>query len=159
MSQHAHDPYYIPNKDPNLHYRWISDAPTKLGLWLRSYGSRPGYTLVQGATIEETQKIAEEHGLTAQYVTAANRIAYGQNVLAAIPREEHERRVAEQVAEQRSKLAAAKDAFHAEGDNIPGIRTFEDHPENLDDKRKFAEREDRPFSGQTGVGASPHVSP
>jgi len=151
------DAWAVPNPQPGRHYRYLSTKPEKLGLWLRSFGSRPGYSLERGATIEDTKKLADLLGVGAEMVDEnINRIMYGNNVLASIPMEEYIRRRKELGAIDAEKEAAAKEAFHVAGDK-PGIKTFERTEEEHIDRKRIATRGDRPFSGQTGRGKSPHL--
>jgi hypothetical protein len=130
--------------------------PDRLGLWLRSYGNIPGYRLEQKETVAKTKEHAVNLGLPADMVdTALNRISYGMNVLASIPDAEYVRRMEEKLEEQLDKIDASKEQFHEKGSTLPGVRTFEEHPKETADRKGFATRTDRPFSGQTGVGASP----
>ena len=154
------DPWLIPNPAPGRHYRYISSKPEKLGLWLRSFGDRPGYALERGATVEATKKLAVQLGLSEEQVDVAlNRIGYGHNVLASIPIEEYVRRTSELSAQNAENIGAAKEAYHAAVDEIPGVTSFERSPEEHEDRKRVATRPDRPFSGQTGVGRSPHLKP
>ncbi len=154
------DPWLIPNKDSSRHYRFLSSKPERLGGWLRSHGDRPGYALVRGATVADTKKMAVKLGLSEELVDPnLNRIAYGHNVLASIPQEEYERRIREMAGETNDRIGAAKEAFHATGETLPGVTTFERDPEEHEDRKRIATRDERPFSGQTGRGTSPHLKP
>lgn len=153
------DPWLIPTPDSSRHYRWLNSNPMRLGLWLRAFGSVPGYRLERGATIEDTKRIADTLGLSAESVDlATNRIAYGHNVLASIPIEEYARRSAAQVDEQLEKIAEVEDSAFANIDNIKGVRAFKEHPDEMKERERHAVRGmtgSRPLSGQTGVGTSP----
>lgn len=150
------DIWEIPNPEAGRHYRWIAGYGDRLAQWLRSYGDRPGYQLVQGTTLEETRKIAEKLGLSAHNVDVnTNRITNGKNILASIPMEEYERRQAEFKRMEEAQRGAAVDNFHATGENLRGVRTFEEHPDQTADRKAFHTRDDRPMSGQTGIGTSP----
>ena len=152
------DPWVVPNPQPGRHYRYISSKPERLSLWLRSYGDRPGYSLERGATVEDTKKIAVSLGLSEEQVDLnLNRIMYGHNVLASIPEEEYRKRTAEFAKTTNDKVGNAKEAFHAVGDDLPGITTFERTEEEHNDRKRIATRSDRPISGQTGRGTSPHL--
>lgn len=158
-SDNVNDPWAIPNPDPTRHYRWISSDPRRLSLWLRSWGTVPGYSLVQGDSIDETRRLAEKLGFHASIVDTANRISFGFNVLADIPREEYERRVKEKVDEQLEKVAQTRESFHEAVDKIHGVKSFEQDPEEFEDRKKFNRRGagERPFVGQAGRGASPFM--
>ena len=150
------DPYFIPKPDPTRHYRWLSDDPKRLGMWLRSFGDVPGYRLEAGPTLADTVAIAEKLGYNDSYVDKLkNRITFGYNVLASIPIEEHDLRVRYRVEDQMEQLAAAEDQMFAKFDNIKGVRARKDAVENFQDEKRFHTREDRPFSGQAGSGVSP----
>lgn len=152
------DPWGIPNPDTSRHYRWVSNKPERLMLWLKSYGSTPGYTLEQKATLDKTREHAIALGLPPEYVNEnTNRIEYGLNTLASIPMEERDRRIKLKLDELIERRQASVDEFHAKGDELPGVRTFEEHPEQTQDRKKFATRTERPFSGQSGVGTSPNL--
>ena len=154
------DPWFIPNPDPERHYRYISSKPEKLGQWLRSYGDRPGYSLERGATVEATKALAVKLGLSAEQVDVnLNRIAYGHNILASIPMDEYLRRQNELLNMTKDSIGASKEEFHATVDAIPGVKSFERSPEEHKDRKRVATRSDRPISGQTGVGTSPHLRP
>ncbi len=154
------DPWSIPQKDPDRHYRFLSSKPERLGGWLRSWGDRPGYALVRGATVDDTKAMAVKLGLSAELVDVnLNRIMYGHNVLASIPKEEYERRMNEMAGETTDRIGAAKEAFHAAGADLPGIKTFERDPEEHADRKRIATRDDKPFVGQAGTGKSPHLKP
>lgn len=128
------DPFTIPTPDPTRHYRWLSDDPRRLALWLRSYGSIPGYRL-------EPRENAEKLGLSLDYVNeATGRIRYGYNVLASIPIEEYERRVRERLDEQLEKIGSAKERVHAAVDGLPGAKVIEREPEEHFDRKAHAER-------------------
>jgi len=152
------DPWVIPNPDPTRKYRWLDARPQKLGLWLRSHGSIPGYSLDRRETVDKTRAHAESLGLPADLVDAnLNRISYGLNVLGSIPIEEYERRQAEHLDDQVEKLSAQEDAYHAKIDGIRGVRSFKEPIEETAERREFHTRSDRPISGQTGVGPSPNM--
>lgn len=152
------DPWLIPNPNPERHYRYLSSKPEKLGLWLRSFGDRPGYALERGATVEATKALAVELGLSEEMVDLnLNRIGYGHNVLASIPMEEYLRRQGELIGMKDEAIGAAKEEFHATVDELPGVKSFERTPDEHKDRKRVATREDRPISGQTGRGTSPHL--
>lgn len=153
------DPWQI-NSDPERHYRWISSKPEKLGQWLRSFSGRPGYALVRGATVDATKKMAEKVGLSGEMVDVnLNRIMNGHNVLASIPMEEYNNRRKELSKLTEENISAAKEAYHASAERLPGVTTFERTDEEHEDRKSFANRPDRPISGQSGRGASPHLRP
>ena len=153
MPRFIGDPFFIPKEDPTRHYRWLSDDPRRLSLWLRSYGDVPGYEL-------EPVDNCERLGLPESYKhSLSGRIVMGHNVLASIPKEEHERRVKELLDEGLERLAAAKEEVHAKAEGLPGVRSFEEHPDATADRKAYHTREDRPFSGQAGRGKSPHLKP
>lgn len=153
------DPWGIPRPASDRQYRWLSTDPRRLSMWLRAYGDIPGYDLVQGASLEDTRKLADQLGLSRRLVDASNRIVYGHNVLAHIPLEEHHRRQREQINEQLDKITQAKDQFLADADGLHGVTPFEEHPEETQDRKQFNTREpgEAPFVGQAGVGKSPMI--
>ena len=154
------DPWEVTHPQPGRHYRYISSTPEKLGLWLRSFGDRPGYALERGATVKDTKELAIKLGLSAEQVdTNLNRIGYGHNVLASIPMEEYLRRRRELGEKVDTRESDAKEAFLATADELPGVTAFERSPDEHKDRKRIATREDRPFSGQSGVGSSPHLKP
>lgn len=145
------DPFLIPNPDSTRHYRWLSDDPRRLALWLRSLGDDPGYRLERGPTVKETVELAEKLGFNGDYVDRAkNVIRFGFNILASIPKEEHEKRIQFLLDQQGETLAQAEDSFMAEADRVRGVRAFKDDPEEVMNRKKHATREDRPFAGQVG---------
>lgn len=150
------DPYFIPKKDASRHYRYVSADPRRLGGWLMSFGDIPGYTLIQGATVAETIAKAKALGLPESYVNKVdNRIQIGLNILADIPIAEHFRRVKEKIDERIESLQAAKDSFHETADRLKGVHSREFADGQAEDEKEFHTREDRPFSGQAGIGRSP----
>ena len=152
----THDAFHIPNKDPNRHYRWISADRKKLAMWLRSLGDSPGYRLEQGASAKETLALCTQLGLPAQYVDAArNVIRNGDLFLASVSVEEYDKRIAFLVRMGQDRQQAAREDFLAQADATPGVTAVTDEPEEFMEKKAHAEREDRPVSGQSGVGTSP----
>lgn len=153
-----HDAWLVSTPAPDRHYRWLSTKPEKLGLWLRSYADRPGYALERKATVEQTMELSVKLGLGAEMVDKAlNRIMYGHNVLASIPMEEYILRQGELLGKSDDALSEARDEYRATLDALPGVTSFERSEEEHDDRRRIATREDRPVSGQAGVGTSPHL--
>jgi hypothetical protein len=147
------DPWEIPTPDPSRSYRWLSDDPKRLSLWLRSFGDVQGFVLEPDANCDKL-------GLPDSYRNrATGRITYGHNILASIPMEQHKRREAEKIEETLERIYDAKQAFHAVGDALPGVTTFEEHPDESADRKRIATRPDRPFSGQSGRGDSPVFQP
>lgn len=146
--------WQIPNPDPTRAYRWVADNPKRLNLMLMSWGEHCGYSIVQGGTLEETRAKAEALGFSVHLVDARNRIVFGDAVLCDIPIEEAIHRDQARVDEQLEKVYEIEQRVHETADNIPGIRTYVQDPEETADRKRFAS-EDRPFSGQTGVGKSP----
>ena len=149
------DPWNIPKPDSSRHYRWIASDPRRLGLWLRGFGDIPGYRLLQGKDRADTIKIAERLGFPASYVDVNNRITWGHNVLADIPREEYDRRVKERLDEQLEKIYTAQNSVSEAVDKIPGVDMFVEHPDETAMRKANSERDGRPFSGQSGRGTSP----
>lgn len=139
------DPFSIPRPDPTRHYRWLSDDPRRLALWLRQHGDHPGYQLV---TPEEGEAI----GLGADYVNlATGRIRYGFNVLASIPIEEYHRRVRERLDEQLDRQQAAREGFLASTDHIKGVDAFIREPAEHFDRKEHATR---PSNNRTFVSTN-----
>ncbi len=143
------DPFMIPSPDPTRHYRWLSDNPRRLSMWLRSYGTVSGYALEPAANCEKLG-LPESYGQK-----ATGRIVMGDNILASVPLEEFHQRQRDNIDAQLERLAAVKEEFHAQGEMLPGIRTFEEDPEQTADRKRYHTRPDRPFSGQAGRGNSP----
>ena len=145
------DPFIIPNPDSTRHYRWLSDDPRRMALWLRSLGDAPGYRLERGASVPDTIKKADSLGFPEDYVDKAkNVIRFGQNVLASIPMEEAERRTKYLASVAFESLDQAEDQFMAQASELPGVTPFKDDPEAVLERKKHALRADRPFSGQVG---------
>lgn len=146
----------------DTHYRWINSMNRiKFGQWLVRHGSRPGYGIVQGATVEDTKKLADEMEaagaqINSSFVDASNRVTYGEMVLVSIPRGEHERRREELVREQRT---IAADFYKRKAEELNEtvesrhVRAFAAEKEEIDDRKRFATREDRPFVSQHVPGA------
>jgi hypothetical protein len=152
------DNWEIPHPDPSRKYRWISAKPERMSLWLRSYGAIPGYRLERGTSIDATKSLCQKLFGTDDLVNlSTNRIEYGYNVLASIPIEEAVRRGVERMTAVMAELNSAKDEFLAKGEELKerGIRTFVEPEEETASRREFHTRDDRPVSGQTGVGKSP----
>ena len=152
------DNWEIPHPDPSRKYRWLSAKPERLSLWLRAYGAIPGYSLERGADINATKALCQKLFGTEDLVNlSTNRIEYGYNVLASIPIEEAVRRDAERIASMQAQLDSAEDEFLTKGEELKarGIRTFVEPVEETASRREFHTRDDRPVSGQTGVGKSP----
>ena len=146
------DPFFIPKPDSTRHYRWISDDPKRLALWLRSIGDSPGYKLERGDTVKATQALAEKLGFSPDYVDRGkNCIRFGFNLLASIPVEERDKRVEYLQRMQTEQLDAAQDQFLSDADRMRGVKGFIKDPAEVQDQKKHALREDRPFSGQTGT--------
>jgi hypothetical protein len=143
------DPYMIPNPDSTRHYRWLSDDPKRLALWLRSLGDSPGYRVERGDTVDATGELAEKLGFAIDYVDKSrNCIRFGFNILASIPVEEHEARMEYMAQQQYDAISSAEDSFMAEADRVPGVRGIKRDPEEHKDRKSHAAREGRPFAGQ-----------
>jgi hypothetical protein len=152
------DHWEVPNPDPARHYRWLSRTPEKLSMWLRAYGKIPGYRLERGPNLDATKQLCERLFGSEDLVNlATNRIEFGDNALASIPIEEYHRRKAERMDEALSKIESATDEYLAQTEELAskGIKTFIEPEEETASRREFHTRENRPVSGQTGVGRSP----
>jgi len=160
QSRSQADPFLIPNPDSTRHYRWISDNPQRMAMWLRSVGDQPGYQLVQGATVPDTMKLAEKLGLSGMLVDKGrNFIRVGFNVLASIPVEEYVLRQQYLLQQGKEQLDDAKDNFLGTADAIPGVKGIIKDPEEMLDEKKVKTRTDRPFAGQVGGSASKKGAP
>lgn len=148
------DPFFIPKPDPSRSYRWISTDAKRLSQWLRSYGSIPGYELVQGKTVDETRALAKSLGLSAHDVsTTFNWISYGDLVLASIPIEEFERRRQEFADMVRADGDGMLDQYY-EAATRKGIKPFVKEVEEIEDRKKRAAAEYHDRVGYTGNRAA-----
>ena len=147
----GNDPFRIPKKEAAWHYRWLGDDAQRLSQHLLGHADRPGYKIIQGKTVPETVKIAEKLGLPEAYVDRLkNRIVYGRCILAKIPLVEYQSRMRERTEDQQDRLRASKDDFYDTAARR-GVRPFIKEKEEVDDRRKFATRDDDPIVSFAGV--------
>lgn len=144
------DALWIPRPEAGIHYRWISADIRRLAQWQISIGEgRPGYALTKGDTVTETRTKAKSLGLNDTYVNElANRIQFGDLILAQIPQEEYERRVS--ILHGRQKAVVKSSQEIVDTLDLPGVKLHVREVGEIEDRKKFAQRESTNRVGYTG---------
>jgi hypothetical protein len=142
----------IRNGDPSLHYRWVRNKPERYEQLFIPHGDRPGYSIVQGTSIESTRELAiklfgteSAQGL----VDERNRIKYGDLILASIPKVEYEQRL-EELRENDRRTRQSIDEAYRDSLDRRGVRALVAELGEFEDRKSFATRESNNRVGYTG---------
>ena len=139
-SRECDSPFYIPNQEPHLYYYWITCAdPMRMAKHLLPRGKRAAYTIVRGATLEDTRDLCRKLGVAPEMVSESrNWIQYGTSVMATIPMAEHQQRIADQKADARQREMDSDESFYARFEGTKGVKGVKRETEEWDDRRKHA---------------------